>query len=52
MHQYMCENLQAKGHANYLPQVPRSDTQDDQDSTMPHSFMQELIGNDFVPNSQ
>jgi hypothetical protein len=45
-------NLQLKGHANYVPQVPENDTQDNQDSTMPQPFMQELVGNDFVPNSQ
>jgi hypothetical protein len=46
------QNLQVKGHVNYVPQVPENDTQDNQDSTMPHSFMQELLGNHFVPNSQ
>lgn len=45
-------NLQVKGHANYVPQVPESDSQDNQDFAMPQPFMQELLGNDFVPNSQ
>ncbi len=45
-------NLQLEGHANYVPQVLESDTQDNQDSAMPQPFMQELLGNDFVPNSQ
>ncbi len=46
------QNLQVKGHVNYVPQLPENDTQDNQDSTMPHSFMQELLGNDFVTNPQ
>jgi hypothetical protein len=46
-------NPQLKGHVNYFPQVLESDTQDNQDSAMPQPFfMQELLGNDFVPNSQ
>jgi hypothetical protein len=46
------QNLQIKGHVKYVPQVPKNDTQNNQDSTMPHSFMQELLGTNFVPNSQ
>jgi len=51
MHQYMCETCKPKVMRTMFHKCQKM-TQNNQDSIMPHSFMQELLSNDFVQNSQ
>jgi hypothetical protein len=49
-HTCLCARFEAKGNGYY---VPKGDMQEDQNFVdFAHSFMQWLLGNDFVPNSQ